>query len=126
MAIMVLLSTFSFMVDMHYCGDNLVDVAIFSKAETCGMEAQTTTTTSDCNMTKKNCCHEEQLLVKGQHELNNNVQKLPFSEQVFLTAFFVSYVELFEGLEEQVIPYRNYKPPLIISDLRVLHQVFRI
>lgn len=126
MAIFVLLSTFSVMVDMHYCGDNLVDAAIFSKAETCGMEAQTTSAISDCNMVKKNCCHEEQLLIKGQNELKNDVQKLSFGEQVFLTAFFVSYVELFESLEDQVIPFRNYKPPLIVSDLRVLHEVYLI
>ncbi len=40
MAIVVLLSTMSFTLDMHYCGDTLVDIAVFKKAETCGMEMQ--------------------------------------------------------------------------------------
>ena len=30
----------SFTVDMHYCGDTLVDSAIFHKVKTCGMEMQ--------------------------------------------------------------------------------------
>ena len=30
-AIVVLLSTMSFTIDMHYCGDTLVDAAIFEK-----------------------------------------------------------------------------------------------
>ena len=123
---MVLLSTFFFMVDMHYCGEKLVDAAIFSKAKTCGMEEQSTSSFSGCAITKRNCCHEDQLLIKGQDELKNDVQKLTVDQQQFIAVFFVTYVKLFEGLKEQVVPYRNYKPPLIINNLRVLHEVFLI
>ena len=38
MAIVVLLSTMSFTVSMHYCQGELVDTAIFQKAHDCGME----------------------------------------------------------------------------------------
>ncbi len=38
MAFVVLLSTMSFTMHMHYCGDTLVDTSYFVKAETCGME----------------------------------------------------------------------------------------
>ena len=34
MACVVLLSTMSFTVDLHYCGDTLVDTAIFQKVKT--------------------------------------------------------------------------------------------
>lgn len=37
-AIVVFLSTMSFTIDMHYCGDILVDSAIFEKVGTAGAE----------------------------------------------------------------------------------------
>ena len=36
-AIIVFLSTMSFTIDMHYCGDTLVDSAIFKKIGTLGV-----------------------------------------------------------------------------------------
>ena len=61
MAFVVLFSTMSFTIDKHYCGDTLVDVAIFNKAKTCGMEIQQTDSNSGCSVMKKGCCSEEQL-----------------------------------------------------------------
>ena len=58
MAFVVLFSTMSFTVDMHYCGDTLMDTAIFHKAETCGMEMENPLT-DGCSITKKNCCSDE-------------------------------------------------------------------
>ena len=40
MAFVVLFSTMSFTVNMHYCGDTLVETAIFHKAKGCGMEME--------------------------------------------------------------------------------------
>ena len=37
MALMVLFSTLSFTVDMHYCGDQLVDYNFFEAADRCSM-----------------------------------------------------------------------------------------
>jgi hypothetical protein len=69
MSFVVLFSTMSFTIDMHYCGDTLMDTAIFHKAKTCGMEIQKTATSSDCSKAKKDCCKEEQIFVEGQDEL---------------------------------------------------------
>ena len=52
MAIVVLFSTMSFTVDMHYCGDNLVETAIFHKAKGCGMEMENPST-EGCSVTGK-------------------------------------------------------------------------
>lgn len=38
MAFVVMFTTMSFTVDMHFCGDSLVDFSLFAKAESCGME----------------------------------------------------------------------------------------
>jgi len=38
LALLVLLSTLSFTVESHYCGDFLVDVSYVGQADGCGME----------------------------------------------------------------------------------------
>ena len=50
MAVVVLFSTMSFTISEHYCGDKLVDSALFSKAEFCGMEMQLPLQSKDCNI----------------------------------------------------------------------------
>ena len=75
MAFVVLFSTMSFMVNMHYCGDTLVETAFFQKAKGCGVEMEKPSTKS-CSITKKSCCDDKQLSVEGQDELQLTVDKI--------------------------------------------------
>jgi hypothetical protein len=122
MAFLVLLSTFSFVVDMHYCGSILVDKAVFSKAETCGMAMHSGIE----GLTEDSCCTNEQIAVEGQDELKVNFEKLDLQQQVFLTSFTYSYINLFEGVPQATEPYRDYSPPLLVTDIQLLDQVFLI
>lgn len=124
LALLVLVSTFSFTVDKHYCGSFLVDQAIFSKASTCGMEMHSSPISSA--MEEDNCCNNENILVEGQDQLKISIQTLDFEQQLFLTAFTFSFRNLFEGLPQQVIPFKNYTPPLIVKDIPVLNDTFLI
>ena len=126
MSFVVLFSTMSFTIDMHYCGDTLVETAIFHKAKGCGMEMDATSNNSECSIVKKNCCKEEQIVVKGQKELKISFDKLTFDQQVFVSCFAYSYINLFNGLDKKVIPFEVYVPPLISKDIHVLDQVFLI
>jgi hypothetical protein len=124
LALLVLVSTFSFTVDKHFCGSFLVNQAVFSKASSCGMDMHSHS--GDDLMDRENCCNNQNISVEGQDELNISFQTLNFDQQVFLTAFTFSFNELFEGLPYQVIPYRNYTPPLIVKDIPVLNDTFLI
>ena len=126
MALLVLLSTMSFTIDMHYCGDTLVDTAIFKKAETCGMEMQKSIPPSECSITKKDCCSEEQLVVNGQDELKISFDTLTADQQLFVASFVYSYIQLFEGLEENVTSYKNYDPPLVSRQIYKLDETYLI
>ena len=126
MAFVVLLSTMSFTIDMHYCGDTLVDTAIFHKAKKCGMEVQGTSASSECSIMKKNCCSNEQQFVDGQDELQLSVDKISFEQQVFITSFVYACFNLFEGLEENIISFRDYSPPLVVKDIQKLDEVYII
>ena len=121
LALLVLFSTFSFTIDKHFCGSILVDKAIFSEAKTCGMEMH-----SDATNSEDSCCTNEKTAVEGQDELKISFNSLDFEQQVFLSTFTFSYINLFEGTPLQVIPFKNYTPPLLVADILVLDHVFLI
>lgn len=125
MAFFVLFSTLSFTMEKHFCGDTLIDVAIFSNAATCGgMELEADSFSS---VDQDACCKDEIEILKGQENLKKVVfEDLQFEQQVFLSIFSYSYFNLFDGLSERIIPHTNYSPPHLVADFRVLHQVFII
>lgn len=125
MAIVVLFSTLSITVNMHYCGDTLVETAVFQKAKGCGMDMQTPST-EGCAITKKNCCKNEQLVVDGQDELQLQVDKITFDHQTFITSFIYTYIDLFEDLDNNNATYQAYKPPLVTRQLYKLDESYLI
>jgi hypothetical protein len=125
MAIVVLFSTMSFTVDMHYCGDNLVETAIFHKAKGCGMEMENPST-EGCFVKVKDCCSDEQLIVDGQDELNISFDTLSFDQQLFVASFVYTYINLFESLDKKVVSYEEYRPPLVVRQIYKLDETYLI
>ena len=125
MAFVVLFSTMSFTIDMHYCGDTLVETAVFHKAKGCGMEMQNPSN-KDCSITKKNCCSDEQLVVEGQDELQVSLDEISFEQQVFLASFVYTYSNLFEKIRENGSSYNDYKPPLVIRQIFKIDETYLI
>ena len=125
MTFAVLFSTMSFTVNMHYCGDTLVETAIFHKAKGCGMEMEKPSI-EGCSITKKNCCDDEQLAIEGQDELQLQVDKITFEQHLFIASFVYTYINLFEGLENNVSTYEEYKPPLVIRQLYKIDETYLI
>lgn len=111
-------STVSFTVDKHFCGSHLVDKAVFSKAKTCGMHMDA--------QAEKKCCTNQKISVEGQDELKISFDSFDFHQQVFLAAYAYTYINLFENLPEQIIPYKDYSPPLLVRDIQLVDQVFLI
>ncbi|MFT5077447.1 MAG: hypothetical protein ACI85B_002518 [Flavobacteriaceae bacterium] len=125
MAFVVLFSTMSFTVDMHFCGDTLVETALFHKAKGCGMEMEKPST-EGCAITKKNCCNDEQLVVDGQDELQLSVDKISFEQQVFIASFVYTYINLFEGFDIKMSSFERYKPPLVIREIYKIDETYLI
>jgi hypothetical protein len=124
MALLVLFSTVSFTVEKHYCGPVLIDVAVFSEAQDCGMKMNKVA--SETKM-KKGCCKNEVQVLHGQDELKvSSFDDLEFDQQLFLAAFNFSFIDLFEGLAQQFVPHQYYSPPKLIVDRQILDQVFLI
>jgi len=126
MALVVLLSTFSFAVDKHYCGDVLVDFSFFGKAESCGMEIQKSNESHDHGLEKKGCCEDQTLAIAGQDDLKISFEKLSTEVQLFVVSFIHSYINLYEGFDTKIVPFKDYSPPPLIRDIQVLDQTFLI
>ena len=118
MAFLVMVSTMSFTVDKHFCGSHLVDKAVFSKAETCGMKMSPDV--------ESQCCKNEKIQVEGQDELKISFDSFDFHQQLFITTFTFAYFNLFESLPKQIIPFKDYSPPLLVADIQLQDQVFLI
>ena len=125
MAFVVILSTLSFTVNMHYCGDTLVETAIFHKAKGCGMEMEKPST-EGCSITKKNCCDDKQLAIEGQDELQLQFDKISFEQQVFITSFLYTHINLFKGLDKNVSSFDEYKPPLVVRQIFKIDETYLI
>jgi hypothetical protein len=124
LALLVLLSTFSFKMETHFCGSNIVDVAVFSKVKSCC--TTTKTTTSEFQFIKTSCCNNKVISVDGlkQFKVVPFSVKLPIekdfklpSKLYFEPAFFISSIQ---------DVYHNYSPPFRELDFQTQHQVFLI
>lgn len=118
MALLVLFSTFSFTVNKHFCGSDLIDQAVFSEAESCGMDMGVNAI--------DHCCSTEKISIEGQKELKNNLISFTFQQQLFVNTFTFTYLSLFETLPKQVVPFKDYTCPLLVSDIQLDDQVFLI
>ncbi len=128
MAFIVLFSTMSFSVDMHYCGDHLVDFSFSQKVDTCIMKAEMTESSSACTVMEMemDCCSDVEIVFEGQEDLKVSFDQLSFDQQVFVASFVCSYIDLFEGFDENVVPFKDYSPPPLIRDIQILDQTFLI
>lgn len=124
MAVLVLFSTVSFTVEKHYCGDVLIDAAVFTEVQKCKME---TSEVDVAKITKKSCCKDELEVVKGQDQLKlSKFEELSVNQLFILTAFIYTFNEFYESLPKTIIPHKDYSPPNLTEDILVLDQVFLI
>ena len=119
LAIIVLCSTVSFTVEKHFCGNKLIDVAVFTELDKCAMDSE--------EITKKHCCKDKVDIVQGQDELIvKTFDDLDLEQPLFVASFAYSFINLFEGLPQQVIPHKDYSPPILVANKQILDQVFLI
>lgn len=128
MALIVLFSTMSFSVDMHYCGDHLVDFSLFENTNTCMMKAAMSKPSSSCSIMDMDmdCCTDVEIILEGQDDLKISFDQLTNDQQLFLSSFVTVYINRFEGVDKNSIPFKDYAPPPLLRNVQILDQTFRI
>jgi len=122
MAFVVVLSTVSFAVNSHYCGNTLVDTAVFYNVKTCKVPQQF----KGCAVAKMNCCSNKQKVVDGQDELQLTIDKVSFGQQIFITSLIYTYINLFEDFDKSETSYQEYSQPLVIRQLYKIDETYLI
>ena len=122
MAVIVLLSTFTFSISKHFCGDHLVEIAVFSELQGCGMEMNMHAITS----IEKTCCTNDVVKVDGQDELKIQFDQYQLTQPLFLNAFISSYYSLFVPEEDHIIPQDESPPPKIVRCIYKLDETYLI
>ena len=124
MALMLLLSTVSWTIEKHTCMGRVMDVALFAKAQDCGMDAAMQAMEDESLV--NHCCGEEVITLQGQDDLKISFNDISLDQQVFLVAFTQAYVGLFTTLEQQTSINEYYPPPLLVKDIQLLDETFLI
>ncbi|WGK64224.1 HYC_CC_PP family protein [Croceiramulus getboli] len=126
MALLVLFSTTSFSVSMHYCGDMLVDVALGTEAKACGMEQFSASSSCEETVVLASCCSEKQWLAEGHEDLSPSKPLLDLQPD-FAHWTIISFANEFDyGNIHRPAPFTFYSPPLLIYDLQVMHETYLI
>ena len=129
LAVLLFISSTGFVVNKHYCQGELKNMALFLKAESCHQDKAM----KGCPMhssgekEKKGCCDDETEYVKASDEqvassFQIDLQVTP----VLLAAIFVVFNIELPALDSNTLHYLTYKPPIVLNDLSVLLQVFRL
>lgn len=124
MALMLLLSTVSWTIEKHTCMGRVMDVALFEKAQDCGMGAAMEAMEDDS--LENHCCAEETLTLQGQDDLKISFNDISLDQQVFLVVFTHTYAGLFTSIEQQIGTNEYYPPPLLVKDIQLLDESFLI
>lgn len=123
LAMLVLIASASFTVNLHVCGGQVQSVALFEKAAPCPMEVQT----PPCHqsLAKSNCCADEKLAYDGQ-----DFQVQESTHLIAIQATWIAELPLlYSVITEQATGAQHnsqYKPPLLQHDIPVLIQSFLI
>ncbi len=124
LALLVLVSTLSLAIEKHFCGGQLVDVAVFTDIKKCCGDEEMDTS---LEMIKKSCCENEIDIVEGQDDLTiKTLDDLDDIQKQVLISYAISYVNLYESLPKKIIPHKDYSPPLLTRDIQVLVETYLI
>lgn len=124
MALAVVLASFSFKIEQHFCGSNLVDVSVVSKVETCCSIGVTNDNT--LQIKEQSCCSNVSIVFEGFDNYQN-----AFVSEFTTLPFFVATPSIQIPLDyifetEKEFLYSNHNPPPLIFDKQARNQVFLI
>lgn len=139
MAFLMLFSSTSFAIDMHYCGGELKSINLFRKAKTCHeLSGDSEKPMKDCPHHKKmmvdkkacpedkGCCSNKTVQLESDQDHKVQANDILISKQLkqFVIAYVAVFIETDYRLEREVANFAYYRPPLIQKDIPVLNQAF--
>lgn len=119
LSLIILLSSLNFSLSAHYCGQTIVDVALFGEAEACSMAAEMN------NDSEEPCCSDRQIIIEGEDYLSSkSFEKQEVEKIDILLSEFHFPLELLLEEEKTHSFLVHYTPPLIEQDITLAVQSF--
>lgn len=132
MALAVFFSSTGFVLNTHYCQDELKNVALFVKAKPChpqkNMKHCPLHGSDDTNKQNEaeGCCDDRSDYVKSESDQISPVHKTQVEiNPVQLNVILIALQIELPPIDSRTRHYLNYKPPLIVCDIPVQLQTFR-
>lgn len=138
MALLMLLTSTGYSVDVHYCQDKLKGVSLLGVAKSCHEKQKT----PPCHKSNKSCqhqfsklkqldnddcCHNETVVIE-KSDLDATPTQLGTFQDLqldFMAAFLAAYI-FKSSVQANYQPNAQHKPPLPDRDIQVLYQTFLI
>jgi hypothetical protein len=123
-SLLVVISTTSFSLSIHFCGNAVADIGVFEKQVTCAMQAQV----PPCHkQTKPDCCHDAVVSYDAQEYTTQNVLAYnpTIDVEVVQYACIIRH-QLYASEYDLEKDHEHDDPPLPKSDRQILLQVFII
>lgn len=123
MAFAVVLASFSFKIEKHFCGSNLVDVSVVSKIKPCCSDVL-----KDDSLKSKapSCCSNISIVFEGFDNYQNAFVTAFTSLAVVVAAPTIQIPVDFILESQKEFSYSKYDPPPLILDIQLRDQVFLI
>ena len=122
LSFIVLFSTMSFTIDKHFCGETLIDVAYFGKADDCGLKMKV----DQQKMKKKKCCKNETEIIESPTFDKEKITTVTPENITFVIYHLYSYINTFQELSVEKEYYKDFSPPDLERDIQVLYETFLI
>jgi len=120
LALVILLSSFNFNLSAHYCGQQLVDLALFGDAEICQMAKE-----KACESEEMTCCTDRDIIIDGEDYVSSkDLSKQEIKKIEVLITSLEYPIELLVSSEFSTETEENYDPPLIEREIPILIQSF--
>ena len=128
LALLVLVSSSSFMVNMHFCGGHVQSVSLIEEASSCPTEVQLPPCHKKMAAKKSGCCQDKHVAFEGK-DFNTQVQDFSLLTWQSIQ-WFTALPMIMEVIQvNEALAYSNhtpYKPPIVERDIPVLVQSFLI
>ena len=112
-----------FRVNEHFCGSQIVGLALFGEAEVCQMKLDSM---NSCEEEEPSCCKNEEIIIEGREHVSTKLQsKVSFENLEFkiVAVIYSSVIAVFQT--KPVVTFSdNYDPPEIQQEIRILVQSF--
>ncbi|AMC10960.1 hypothetical protein Lupro_06730 [Lutibacter profundi] len=127
LAIIVLFSSSFVIIDEHFCGDELQDFSILGKADTCSMAMSTCEFKNKLNLiSEDNCCSNVQKIKAGSIFANSPLSGINFQQFIATPNINLNLYSLYLNLTKNTLHFKDYSPPLIVKNILVFIECFRI